>query len=265
MIALLKRLFASLFSRFTKPAIALPEPKPEAPPPVIVPKPPAWVEGWYRDATRAPAHYRRVGSNIVPFAVVVHTTDMAPATSGALVRAWQNTPGRGNAAHFLIDRDGTVTQFASIFCNANHAGGPVHGWFRDANKNKLHPNRVSVGIEVHNAGSLVLQGKTWYHKDGDKLTKIPTNEVTKDPKRPGKGWHNPTTEQLEALDRLLFELEFVLAPAPAGLTIDPTGAVPAYATGLDPRICGHVSLDPKRKSDPGPQICEWLRSRSTRS
>lgn len=59
-----------------------------------------WERGWWLQARQMPAHRGRIGAAIIPKAVVVHTTDMAPGTFGALVRGWQKRPGAGNAAHF---------------------------------------------------------------------------------------------------------------------------------------------------------------------
>lgn len=234
----------------------------------------AWDGGRYLGARWVPAHPGRVGKAIRPWAAVVHTTDMHPATFHALVKAWAAKPGAGNAAHFVLGRtpaEGLV-QVVDVGRNANHAGGkPKHGWFKVDGK-LVHPNACSVGIEVHNAGSLVRdagQWRTWQRKDGGLRpfgAPIPAEDVEVDPKRPHRGWHLPTDWQLAELDRLLLALgDCPVVERRAGpVDLVPSGEAPEWA----PRgyrgvpFVGHVTLDPLRKTDPGVPISRWLMARS---
>lgn len=231
-----------------------------------------WVDGWWANARRTPAHRSRVGGGIVPFAAVVHTTDMHPDSWAALVRAYTTVPAP-NAATFGIGRtieDGVV-QFASVFTNANHAGGAGHGVFLDARGQQYHPNLASVGIEIHNAGGLRLVAGIW--RWGESLNgkpwapfgaPIPPIDVVPDPARPGRGWHRPSSYQLAMLDRLRSDLNLVLAPAPTGLRAVCRGkeSVPLWAQPVDARTSGHVSLDPDHRSDPWPLIMAHVNGRS---
>jgi len=194
--------------------------------------------------------------------VVVHTTDMYPGTFDALVRAWVTRPGRGNAAHFLIGRteaDGVV-QFAPITRNANHAGGPTHGNWRTPSGALVHPNTMSVGIELDCAGKLKLDsdGRAHYPADG---WLIPKGDVDWSGRMP---WHAVTGYQMENLRRLLLDLRAVLKPLESGWTVSPSGSyrdngVSPWADPYGPHVVGHVSLDPVNKTDPGPQVMRALR------
>lgn len=243
---------------------------------------PTWDVGRYLGAQWSPIHPGRVGRAIKPWCVVVHTTDMRPSTFGALLRRWQRIADRGAGAHFLLGRDSSqgLHQLARVDRNANHAGGPTHGWFDVAGK-RVHPNAVSVGIEVHCAGSVIERGGRWYawqrkdvDGDGDRDLvplgdPLPDHEVEPDLQRPGRGWHRPTPYQLDQLERLLYALGhcpvMVAPPAAAQWGVSPNGAahLPRWApaphtlVGTVP-VLGHVSLDPADKTDPGPVLSRWL-------
>lgn len=232
-----------------------------------------WDGGRYRGARWAPIHPGRVGGAIAPWGVVVHTTDMHPSTFGALIRAWQRDAGRGAGAHFLIGRSARegVVQLVDVGRNANHAGGrPAHGWFEVNDGARVHPNRVTVGIEVHAAGAVRWVGGEWRCYSGGRPVgaPLPAAEVQPDPRRPGRGWHVATAYQLDEIARLLDALAARAGRAlpPDSYRIVPHGAPQAWAPHV--RWCdrlpvvGHVTLDPARKSDPGPPLSDWLRARA---
>lgn len=226
---------------------------------------PLWAAGWYGLAKRRDAHKGRVGATIVPRAIVVHTTDTMPGGFAAIVKSWTGSPGKGNAAHFMIGRteaDGIV-QFAPITKNANHAGGVPCGKFKDPGGKLHHPNSVCVGIELDAGGGLRRDARGgWIHPDSKR--RVLDADVFLDTR--GRGWHVVTPYQRTALNQLCADLQATLKPFPAGTTIVPTGGykenvVPWADPGghLYPRNCvGHVTLDPVRKTDPGPQVIGWL-------
>ena len=190
-----------------------------------------WTAGYYSGARRVDAHPGRVGGPIVPWAVVVHTTDMAPETFAALVSAWRTKPGVGDCSHFLIGRDAMegVVQFVPIDRNSNSAGGPHHGVFV-AGGIEWHPNTVSVGVELHCAGGVQRIGGEWRLVEGGKPTgaPIPDLDVIPDPARPGRGWHRVTDYQYAQLETLLHELEYDgLGAAPGGVVARSTFQAPA--------------------------------------
>lgn len=227
----------------------------------------SWADGRYAGARRVDAHPGRVGEPIVPWACVVHTTDEPPETWGGIMTRMRTEAGKGDGAHFWIGRDAAagVIQSVPITRNANHAGGDWHGVFVDAAGNEYRPNHVAVGIELHCAGRVQRLGGMWRFIDGGKPSGAPISDldVIPDRARAGYGWHKVTDYQLEQLELLLRELEYDgLADAPAGAVARSTFETPpAWGLGIG-RICGHISLDAKDRSDPWPQVMEFLRSRT---
>lgn len=216
---------------------------------------------WHPAATRRPAHPGRIGPRIKPWAIVLHTTDMLPDTFGALVNSWTTQKGKGQCAHFLIGRtpEQGLIQFVPIDRNANHAGGaPSHGWFKRGAL-RIHPNTVSVGIEIHNAGQLRLidgQWRSWDYSN-KRPQGFPFNpaDVEPDLRRKDRGWHKLTQYQHDTLTALLHALDARLAPVPDGISIETNGQqVHQWAKVAGCRIVGHVTLDPERKTDPGPEV-----------
>ena len=235
----------------------------------VVPHPPSprWIDGWWTDARRMPAHPGRIGGAIEAFAAVVHSTDMLPEEWDALLSAWLGRAGDGACATFLLGRTPPhgVVQLAPITRNANHAGGPGHGVFRVPGRGDLHPNLVAVGVEVHCAGGVRRIDGAWRLVEDGKAhgAPLPDSEVTPDPQRPGRGWHRATDYQRERLGALLADLESVLAPVPAGTVKVAFGETPpGYAVMPGARIATHAELDPVHRADPWPELSGWLRSRA---
>lgn len=242
----------------------------------------AWQDGWYLGAIRRPSHEGRWGKAIIPRGRVTHTTDMLPSTFDPLIRNWSRDRGRGNGAHFLLGRtpDQGLVQLCPINRNGNHAGGPIVNGkavcgFIEMGGKRVHPNTLYVGMEVHCAGRLDLVKGQWRAcnrvKDAKtgKVTLVPKGEaipsldVEVDDKRPERGWHKPTTFQLDQLALLYRDMDPHLKPFPADAKIIPSGEVPAWAVARTLRDVGHISLDPVRKSDPGPQLMAWINRRGT--
>lgn len=237
-------------------------PWPTVPP---MPDSPTWQDGWYSLATRMPANPGRVGLPITPRNVVVHTTDMMPDSWDALLKALVTTRTSGACAHFFINRDGTVVQMVPITRNGNHAGGPIHGNYRDISTGTLiHPNTCSVGIELHGAGNLDWKDGKFIHRDTKSV--IPPSEVYTSTYPGMKYFQNITLEQFNSLRTLLQSLlKSGLNPS-LGYDVVPDGkysdnqVVYADQWGFGSTIVGHASLDPVNKSDPGPQVMDWLRA-----
>lgn len=215
-------------------------------------------EGRWSLATYKEMFAGRIGRAIVPRTLVVHTTDMRPGTFAALVRNWTSQLGRGNGAHFLIGKSAAdgVVQFASIHRNANHAGGPNCGAIGG-----MHPNTVSVGVEIDNAGSLKKDAAGWYHADGATKTRIPAADVFIDEK--GRGWEKVTEYQMAMLAKLWAALRPTLRAWPAGTKTQPNGdyarnGVAHFAASATASLIGHVTINPVNKRDPGPQVMQEI-------
>jgi hypothetical protein len=221
-------------------------------------------DGWWSLARRLPAFPGRIGGSIAPFAVVVHTTDMVPEDWDALLQRWTTQLGDGACAHFIIGRDATagLVQLGPITNNGNHAGGPGHGSFV-AGQQSWHPNTVSVGIELHCAGSVrQIDGEWRLVEDGAAHgAAIPDEDVIQDPQRPGRGWHTVTDYQYEQLGALLDGLETVLDALPEGCVARSIEQPQAYGIFPTGRRVGHVSLHAERRGDPWPPTCDWMRAR----
>jgi hypothetical protein len=221
-------------------------------------------DGWWSLARRTPADPGRIGGEIAPFAVVVHTTDMVPESWDALLRQWTTETGPGDCAHFIIGRDADhgIAQLAPVNRNANHAGGPGHGSFV-AGEQVWHPNSVAVGIEVHCAGGVQSVDGNWrLIEDGQPQgAPIPDADVIPDPQRPGRGWHRVTDYQYQQLGALLEGLETVLGALPDGCVARSIEQPPPWAIFPTGRRVGHVSLDARNRADPWPPTCDWIRAR----
>lgn len=224
-----------------------------------------FVDGKYLGARYVEMHKGRIGGAINARAIVVHSTDMAPSSFEALIKSWTTQPGKGNGAHFLIGRDERqgVVQFCSIARNANHAGGPSAGAFVDGQR-RYHPNRYSVGIEVHNAGLLRKIDGQWRQAervDGKLVAVGPAysqSEVEIDSET--RAYHLPTAWQIAELRKLIAALDATLAPAPENLIAGQSvGRVQPWAHCADARVVFHASLDPTRKGDPWPVIARMVR------
>ena len=224
-----------------------------------------FTNGWWSLARRLDAFPARISEVIAPFATVVHTTDMVPESLNGLLHRWTTSAGSGDCAHFILGRDAAdgLVQLAPITNNANHAGGPGHGLFA-AGAQSWHPNPVSVGIEVHCAGSVRRLNGDWRLVENGvpQGAAIPDEDVIPDPIRPGRGWHKVTDYQYEQLGALLDGLENVLAALPAGCVARSQEAPPVYGVFATGRTVGHVSLHAAQRGDPWPATCDWMRSRA---
>jgi len=220
--------------------------------------------GWWSLATRRDAFAGRIGEEIHPFAMVIHTTDVPAEAWDTLITNWTTTKGDGSCAHFALGRssDQGVVQLAPITRNANHAGGDGHGNFV-AGQQTWHPNSVSVGIELHCAGAVRRIDGQWRLYEDNRARGLPMadDDVIQDPHRPDRGWHKVTDYQYEQLAALLDGLEATLDPMPTGCVAHSIEKPPAYGVFPNGRIVGHVSLTAARRGDPWPPACDWIRVR----
>lgn len=222
-------------------------------------KSPNFKDGFWKAALRTDAHPDRLGKTIEPSALVVHATDTAPGLFGNIIRYWQREKGEGNAATWMIGRnqDDGVVQFASIYRNANHAGGPACGGFRDPGSFAIvHPNLVTVGVELDCAGRLRYEkGRylTW-----DRKVEIPRSAVYVH--TDGTAWHEVTGYQMTVLKALWADLYPVLKPWKAVAVPGGTVKQEKWAKNRWNSLVGHATLNPTNKTDPGPQVMAWVNS-----
>lgn len=180
----------------------------------------------------SPNCYKAGSSNCRPVELLVlHYT---AGYSGKSSVGWLTNPAAKASAHFVVDRDGSITQLVSLKDRAWHAGGATSRW------RGMGPNPISWGIEIANLGPLKAEsGRLWdaYGKRYDGPTYVDST---------GRHWEPYPEPQIVAVAKLVAEL---VALEPKLLVNDGPGL---------PRICGHQDVDPSRKLDPGPAF-PWER------
>jgi len=166
------------------------------------------------------------GAKITPSAVVIHYT--AGGTAEGAISTFLNA---GVSAHFIIGRDGAVTQMVDTDVAAWHAGVSVWNGRREL-------NQWSIGIELVNWGPLTKKEKgefvSWTG------TVIPRSEVYEG-RHKNKDcqydyWQSYTLKQIASLKRIV-------------------GILHKHYGILE--VVGHDDVSPGRKIDPGPAFLFW--------
>jgi N-acetylmuramoyl-L-alanine amidase len=162
------------------------------------------------------------GGKITPEYLIIHYT-AATQEKGSI--SWFLNREAKASAHLLIDRDGSITQFAPFNVMTWHAGQSEWNGLNGLNK-------FSVGIELVNGGRLVRSGAAWICAvdkkaviDSDVVLATHKNDPTE------SAWHAYTALQIQ-----------VAAEVSAAL-------VKTYSLR---DVLGHEDIAPHRKSDPGP-------------
>lgn len=162
------------------------------------------------------------GGRIEPHMIVLHDT-AGRLDSGSSV-SWLCNPKAGASAHFVVERDGSVTQLVDCDRAAWHAG-------KSAWRGRQGLNAWSIGIEIVNPGALTLRGDkavAWFGQSWplNACQEIETPEH-------GRAWWLPyTPQQTEAVHSIIRALSA------------------AYPTITE--VVGHYHIAPRRKVDPGP-------------
>jgi N-acetylmuramoyl-L-alanine amidase len=167
-----------------------------------------------------------VGGRIRPRIVVIHDT---AGTTAAGAVSWLQSKASKVSAHFVVDRDGAVTQMVECDIAAHHAG-------KSSYRGTPNCNTFSVGIEIVSPGMLYadgpvarsrwIAGKTW-----------PLAECTEIDSKAHGGrawWLHYTPAQLKAVEGLVRALAI------------------SYPSIVD--VVGHYEISPRRKVDPGPHF-----------
>jgi len=159
---------------------------------------------------------------IRPIYLIIHYT--AGTTAEGAIQ-WFLKPQARASAHFVVDRDGSVTQMVPMHRRAWHAGHSQWGELRDLNS-------FSIGIELVNAGKLRRSANGLWHTWSGKT--IPDDQVSvamHKNEKAEQGWHEYTDQQIE--------------------TVTQMGIAIANHYGIAD-VLGHDDVAPKRKVDPGP-------------
>lgn len=126
-----------------------------------------------------------------PTLVVTHDT-AGHLTPGNCVD-WFENPKCTVSAHFVVERDGSVTQMAPLNRRAYHAG--KSSW-----KGRANCNDFAIGIEIVNPGRLDRKGRAWFHKPADKGFDMALLQTVGDTKGHKAGtWMAYTPAQIEAV------------------------------------------------------------------
>ena len=124
------------------------------------------------------------GGRILPTIICLHDT-AGGLTKGSTV-SWFTNPKAKVSAHFVVERDGTITQMVECDRAAWHAG--KSSW-----KGRSGCNSFSIGIEIVNPGKLTLDGTAWFGERFQGVQECTTKEH-------GRGcWLPYTKEQIEAV------------------------------------------------------------------
>lgn len=132
------------------------------------------------------------GGEMTPKYIVTHDT------SGRLSKFssvdWFKSKQCTTSAHFVVERDGTVTQMVPLNRKAFHAGASK--W-----KGQSGLNSCSIGIEIVNPGKMDSNGKAWFGPccKPDEIEHKSTPEH-------GDGWWLPYTDAQVAAVKLLCTL-----------------------------------------------------------
>lgn len=165
-----------------------------------------------------------VSGRIDPTLIVLHdTSDRLRADDSV---SWFCNPKSKVSAHFVVGRDGSVTQLVPCDRAAYHAG-------QSAWCGRAQCNGFSIGIEIDSPGKLTRRGDKAFAWFGEGWPLSDLVEMTT-PEH-GAGWWMPYPEaQIAAVDGLIRALAI------------------AYPSITD--VAGHYHVSPRRKVDPGPQF-----------
>lgn len=165
------------------------------------------------------------GGRIRPRVVVIHDT---AGTTAAGAISWFQNPRSKVSAHFVVDRDGTVTQMVECDVKAWHAG-------RSSYRGTPNVNDFSIGIEIVNPGLLYPRdGRVWHYAFKQSWALGEVQHIDSKPHGGVGFWLPYTPAQLKAVEQLVRALAI------------------AYPSIVD--VVGHYEISPRRKVDPGPHF-----------
>jgi len=193
----------------------------------------------YRRLTPNRYHAGYKPEKIEPIEAIVYHYTASLGTSGTL--SWLTDPTAKASAHFLISRDGTYYQMASLLERTWHAGGSTSTLF-----DKPNVNGRTIGIEIMNVGPLLeVDGKIYSAIDMSREFKGPATSCNNNKYKYSlwEAYPQPQMDVVCEITRKLLE-EF-----------------PLVGTEPEIRMIGHEDVDPSRKIDVGPAF-DWNMVRS---
>ncbi|MGD9862550.1 MAG: N-acetylmuramoyl-L-alanine amidase [Pseudodonghicola sp.] len=147
-------------------------------------------------ATYQAAHY--IGEKISPEIVILHDTAGRLTKGNSATYLASDNTGKVSV-HFVVERDGTITQLVPTNCRANHAG-------RSSYHGRAWCNAFSIGIEIVNPGRMTAipgrphAGRAWYGEIFDDPDSIVAMET---PEHGAGVWMAYSEAQIDALIELL--------------------------------------------------------------
>lgn len=228
-----------------------PPPEQEAPDAILAPLA-VGSDGWLRGdgivviRCPKPGYYWRTDDGD-PGGLLWHWTATGPDTARAMVKRRAKKTWPKGTVHFWIDTDGTIYQSCSTKVGHGHAGGASSARLRQVDgrvvfdpASPFSANYVLLGCEVINVGEVREVGGRWmgypFGRGGKTGPIVPAEQVIAATARDGKRRHYQafTAAQEEAAERLVLAL------------------VDRFGFDRAAFEWGHVDVDPKRKTDPGP-------------
>ncbi len=176
---------------------------------------------------------RDVGGRITPTLIVLHDTAGGLEADGSI--SWlAGNPGK-TSAHFVVARDGEITQLAPADRKCNHAGKSE--W-----RGRSMCNGFAIGIEIVNPGKLLARGECAVSSAGKVYDRAQHGIGRCATAAHGDGYWMPyTPQQIAAVEGLVHAL------------------AAAYPTITE--VAGHHDIAPGRKVDPTP-LMPWPQMRA---
>jgi len=153
--------------------------------------------------------------------IIIHYTAGSSASSSIKTLC---DPAVKASAHFVIGRDGSVTQLVKLDTIAWHAGASQYN-------GRIGFNKYSIGIEIDNAGLLEKRGDKYFSWFGKEYSESEVLEAVHRNQQSPKYWQRFTEQQIEKVEQICKLL------------------IPAYNIK---QVLGHEEISPGRKIDPGP-------------
>ncbi len=166
---------------------------------------------------------------LIPDTIIIHYT--AGGSSKSAVNVLTNSRTKVSA-HFVVGKDGDITQLAKCNTQTWHAGRSAYG-------NRTGFNKYSIGIEIDNPGYLVKNPNgngyvTWFNANRTNPKSVAEGDIFWGVHRNG-GRKKPWMKYPDACTQAVYDLCETL--------------INEYNIKY---ILGHEEIAPKRKLDPGP-------------